>query len=156
MHVLKFLKKNFYPSLFFCASLLLSLSPIQSLQAEAHPQCRPQEAVKLGVRLETEFWNLVQEQKIRQFSEKLDPIFQGLKISGIYTRKQQIEGLTGATFKKFEILNPIARRCGDDLVISYNFVAKKSNLTSGPTISVWKKTNGEWKIISHSFVPFLD
>lgn len=139
----------------FCASLfvLSALSFNTTLNADDN-SCNHSNSLELGIALETNYWNLVQEQNVKKFSNKIAHIFQGLNISGIYTRDQQIDGLTGATLRSFCIKNPIAHRFEDVLVFSYDFIARGSDLTSGPTLTVWRKYENSWKIVSHSYVPF--
>lgn len=141
----------------FCMSLFalstLSFNAPSDIN-NCHPSDKHLNALELGIKLETHFWKLVQQQKINQFSDELAHIFQGLNIEGIYTRKQQINGLTGATLASFNINNPVAKREGDLLVFSYNFVAHESDLTNGPSLTVWKRYKNSWKIVSHSYVPF--
>lgn len=142
----------------FCASLLIlsSLSFNALLMADSHHHHRQTDDLELGIELETKFWTLVQNHEVEKFSKKLTPIFQGLNVSGAYTRDQQIEGLAAATLTNFAIYNPVATRFHDILVFSYDFVAIGNGLTSGPTITIWKKYSHSWKIISHSYVPFTD
>lgn len=114
------------------------------------------DATTLGLALETRFWTLVQSQKVKKFSRMIPHIFQGLSIQGIYNREQQITGLTGATLTGFEIQNPKGTRTGDTLVFSYEFIVEAgSDLMPGPDVSIWKKYGKSWKIVSHSYVPFL-
>lgn len=124
-----------------------------SLYADAEVCCSD---LELGIRLETCFWKTVQRQNICELSQKISAIFQGLNISGIYTREEQISGLTGVLLPFFEINDPVATRCNDVLVFSYEFVAPvESGLISGPSLTVWRKENRCWKIVSHSYVPFI-
>lgn len=140
----------------FCLGIftLSALCSTTTLTAE-NSNHQNSENLKLGISLETRFWNLVQKQEVEEFSEKLAPIFQGLNVSGVYTRSQQIAGLAQASLISFQIRNPIATRSQDVLVFSYEFVAVGTGLTSGPSITVWKKHEHTWKIVSHSYVPFL-
>lgn len=118
--------------------------------------CHFSSDLELGLHLERNFWNAVQKQNIAKLSRKIAQIFQGLRISGIYTREEQITGLTGVTLSTFALNNPIAHCHKDVLVFSYDFVAPvESGLTSGPTLSVWNKVGNAWKLVSHSYVPFL-
>lgn len=139
---------------FFTLLVLFGFSFNSSLNA-TYIDRQQSDPLELGVSLETEFWTLVQEHNVKRFSKKLAPIFQGLNISGSYTREQQISGLAGATLTGFAINNPVVTRSGNTLVITYNFVATDSNLTNGPSITIWKKYGCSWKIVSHSYVPFL-
>lgn len=111
------------------------------------------DALILGVELETEFWTLVQEHNVRGFSKKLSKIFQGLNINGAYTRADQISGLSSANLTGFTITNPVATRFKDALVLTYILTATGTGITSGPNISTWKKHEGKWKMISHCYVP---
>lgn len=139
-----------------CLSLLtLSIVCFTSpLNAESQNQ-QNAENLKLGISLETKFWNLVQQHNVEKFSEKLAYIFQGLNASGVYTRQQQITGLSEAGLISFQLRNPKATRSHDVLVFSYEFIAVGTGLTSGPSITVWKKYKNSWKIVSHSYVELI-
>lgn len=156
MNLIQSFKQRLYSNLGFFVSLfvLSVLSFNMTLSADNH-SCNHSNSLELGIALETNYWTLVQEQKVKKFSNKIAHIFQGLNVSGIYTRAQQIDGLTGATLARFRIKNPIAHRFEDVLVFSYDFIATGSDLTSGPTMTVWKKYDLSWKIVSHSYVPFI-
>lgn len=134
---------------------------------------------KLGKQLETQFWNAVKKQNVNRFSDKLAHIFQGLNLEGVYTREEQIDGLTGAVIVSFEINNGVGHRRGKDLVFSYDLMTVSDDVVSGPNLSIWRfyplKGNerledhsscsesssgnnnhkGVWKMISHSYVPLL-
>lgn len=162
MSLIHTVKQNFFKisKLGLCLTLF-SLSSLSfntdlhalNVEAKAHGH-HSEDAVRLGTRLETEFWTLVQDQNIKEFSKKFTKIYQGFNISGAFSRSQQIKGLTGATLSGFTINNPVATRFQDVLVFSYDFVAFDSNLVSGPSVTIWKKYNKTWKIVSHSYVPF--
>ena len=152
---MKGLKKLSQLSCCIYAFVLLGLSVIPlSLLANCHPHHRHQDALELGIALETEFWTLVQKQKVDKFSKKISPIFQGLNESGVYNRREQIDSLTGVTLTSFLINNPKSHRSHDVLVFSYDFIALGSDLLSGPSLTVWRKIDGSWKMVSHSYVPF--
>lgn len=119
-------------------------------------QNRHDRTLELGIRLETEYWNLVKHQENKRAAKKVALTFQGLDIDGVYNRKQQIDGLIGVTLHNFSLRNPVAHRSQNILVFSYDFVAPGSDLTTGPNTTIWKKDNGSWKIVSHSYVPFTD
>lgn len=140
----------------FCVSLftLSSVSFNATLNAESRHHHKS-DALELGIALETRFWNLVENHNVEKFSAKLAHIFQGLNVSGVYTIEEQINGLAQANLVSFEINNPKSHRFSDILVFSYDFVASGTGLTSGPSITVWKKDDNYWKIISHSYVPFV-
>lgn len=139
-----------YVSLFALSAMSFHAT---SLYAVAEVQCSD---LELGIRLETSFWKAVQRQNVREISRKISAIFQGLNISGIYTKEESIAGLTGVDLPFFEINDPVATRCNDVLVFSYEFVApEESDLISGPTLSVWRKDCQSWKLVSHSYVPFI-
>lgn len=111
---------------------------------------------ELGLKLENRFWNSVKNQNIWELSEQLAPNFQGLNISGIYSKskEEQVRGLTGVTLSSFTIHQPHATRDGDILVFSYEFrINGKPPLTGGPNLSVWKKYGDCWKMVNHSYVP---
>ena len=111
-------------------------------------------AKKLGEKLEHEFWNNVKNQNVKAYSYLLAEIFQGLSITGVYSREDEINGLKQATLKKFRIENLCATQRKDVLVVSYDLVAHGKGITSGPEIDVWNKIKDEWKIVSSSYVPF--
>ncbi len=139
----------------FCISLfVLSALNFTTLHADHHHS--QSDDLELGIALETEYWTLVQNKNVKKFSAKLLPIFQGLNILGVYTREEQISGLAASTLFSFSINNPVSHRSGDTLVFSYDFVAIGSGLTSGPSITVWRKHKHSWKIASHSYVPFVE
>jgi hypothetical protein len=140
-----------------CCIGLLTLSSF-SYQASLHAECHhcQDDALKLGIELETNFWNLVKRHEVHKFSKKLAPIFQGLSINGVFTREQQIDSLARITLIGFKIENPRATCSGNVLVFSYDFIADGIGLTNGPTTSVWKKYHHAWRMINHSFVPFVE
>ncbi|WP_068469555.1 nuclear transport factor 2 family protein [Candidatus Protochlamydia phocaeensis] len=133
---------------------LSAISVNMPVNAEGFHRHHSDDDVELGFLLETQFWTAVQNRDIDRFSKKLAPIFQGLNISGAYTREQQITGLANSTLISFVIDNPVATRFQNTLIFSYDFVAVGSGLTSGPSITVWKKYGYSWRIVSHSYVPF--
>ena len=137
----------------FCVSLF-AFSALSLNIAYANCHHPSSDDLELGIELETNYWTQVQEHNVKEFSHLIAPIFQGINISGVYTRDQQIAGLAKSTLASFSINNPIAKRDHDVLVFSYDFVAIESNLTNGPSITVWKKIDCSWKIISHTYVPF--
>lgn len=149
------LGNTFRLSLYTC---LFIFSTLSFQETYLHATCSTFDhcnALELGLRLETEYWETVQQQEIARLSKKIACIFQGLNISGIYTRQQQITGLTGVRLPFFFIENPVATCCQDTLVFSYDFIAPvESGLVSGPTLSIWRKFNCTWKLVSHSYVPF--
>lgn len=109
---------------------------------------------KLARRLVTQFWNDVKHQDVKAYSHLLAPHFQGINISGVYTRSDQISGLQSLTVTKFKITKLIASRFNSTLVISYDFSAKGKDIVSGPCIDVWHKNGPHWKQVSHTYVPF--
>ncbi len=118
-------------------------------------ESRKSQTTALGLKLESQYWTLVQKKDVKGFSRKIAPIFQGLNAQGAYTRSQQISGLANANLVSFSLDNPVVTRFRDVLVISYNFTAVGTGLTSGPSITVWQIECGCWKIVSHSYFPFL-
>lgn len=160
MNLLQLLKEKLGKAsrISFCAGLFV-LSTLGFQSASLHATSSTSHHcsdLELGIHLETCYWKAVQEQNIDKISEKVAHIFQGLNLSGVYTREEQIAGLTGITLPFFSIKNPVATRHDDVLVFSYNFIAPdESGLTNGPTISVWKKCDCSWKLVSHSYVPFI-
>lgn len=111
--------------------------------------------LELGLALETEFWTAVQEQHINKFTKMVDRTFQGLILSGVITRQDWIDSLTGKTLASFRFENAIASRKKNVLVISYDFFGTGSDVTDGPTVDTWIKKDGVWTMTSTSFVPLL-
>lgn len=111
---------------------------------------------RLGFTLVNHFWEEVEEQDVNAYSELLAPHFQGINVDGIYTRSEQISGLEGLTVTSFTITNLIAARYCNTLVVSYDFTAEGDGVTSGPSIDIWEEKDHEWKLISHSYVPYQD
>lgn len=106
---------------------------------------------KYAIELETHFWNLVKNHNVEEFSEKLSPIFQALGPDGVIPRDQQIISLSNATIDSFFLHNVIVTQHHNTIVISYFFSVAGTGLTAGPTLSVWKKDNHRWRMLSHSF-----
>lgn len=119
-------------------------------QAHAH---REQSTQQLGFELETQFWNLVQKHDVKGFSEKISDAFQADSFLGILNRDQEIAGLSNGGLQTFTLQNMVVTRDHNVLIVSYIFEAISAHLTNGPTISVWKKSGSEWKLVSHSFFP---
>jgi hypothetical protein len=140
-------KLSLYAGIFSVS--LLNIGSMNQLAACSHCEHAQEANLELGVRLETEFWTLVQQKG--DFAEKLSRIFQGLNAKGPYTRENQIVGLQKANLLGFTINNPVVTRHQDTLVITYYLAAVGTGIVSGPDITVWKKHNHEWKIISHSY-----
>lgn len=136
-----------------CAMGTLCLTP--AMHAGNKQENLEQLNHKLASTLVHRFWHDVEEQNVAGYSSKIALRFQGLNISGHYNRADQISGLENLTVTKFKIKNLLAARYDDTLVVSYDFLAKGEGITSGPCIDVWFHRNSEWKLISHSYVPFL-
>lgn len=150
-------KSVFRLTFLFGLVLLLTTSfhnPLVAMPSRTN-HLHSEKALKLGLALETRFWKAVQKQQVRMFSNMLDETFQGLAVSGVFTRKEFIATLTGKTLTHFEFINPIVRSSKNTLVISYDFLGTGSDVTEGPTVDTWIKKNGAWKMTSSSFVPFL-
>lgn len=157
MTVITSFKHNLYQFIFcisLCALSCVSFHNPLNAFCDRHPH-ESKDPLELALALETNFWTLVQNHEVKKFSKLLASIFQGINISGAFDREEEIAGLATATLSSFSLNNPRATRFRDVLVFTYDFVATDSNLTNGPTISVWKKHDHSWKIVSHSFVPFL-
>lgn len=137
----------------FCA--LGTLCFVPSVHASEQQQNAEYSNHKLANTLVHRFWRDVEEQDVAGYSRQIALRFQGLNISGHYDRDEQIAGLESLTVTKFKIKNLSAAKYEDTLVVSYDFLAKGEGVTSGPCIDVWFHRNGEWKLISHSYVPFL-
>jgi hypothetical protein len=153
MNLIKLFKQRACQLIFCIGCLSLSGLSFQTpLLADYHRY----DALELGLALEIEFWTLVQNHEVKKFSRKLAPIFQGLNIERIFSKEEQIEALARSILINFDIRNPKATRSGNVLVFSYNFIAAGTGVTSGPTLSVWKKDDKIWKMVSHSFVPFIE
>lgn len=110
---------------------------------------------EIGERLVTQFWTDVENQDVAAYSKLIACSFQGLNIEGVYNRDDQIEGLENLTLTAFYLENVVAAWHNGTLVVSYNFFAEGDGVVSGPSIDVWQKTACGWKLISHSYVPFL-
>lgn len=117
-----------------------------------HEEYSPKE---IGKKLVNEFWRDVKYQRVKAYSNLIAHDFKGLNEGGHYDREDQIAGLEGLTVTEFDIRRLTAARYGKTLVISYNFVAEGTGITSGPSIDVWREINNEWFIVSHSYVPFV-
>lgn len=111
-------------------------------------------ADKLGCKLVSHFWSDVQHQDVAGYSRLLAARFQGLNTDGHYDKKEQISGLKDLTVSKFALKHLIAAQYGNTLVVSYDFVAKGQGIVSGPSIDVWQKKSCQWKLVSHSYVPY--
>ena len=107
-----------------------------------------------GYHLVNSFWTNVMKQDVRAYSNMRASNFQGLNIDGIYSRQDQITGLSNLSVTSFQLNNLTTSRFGKTLVISYNFNATGDGIVSGPSIDVWHKSGKTWKQISHSYVPF--
>jgi len=110
---------------------------------------------RLAHELVHQFWNDVKLGDVDAYSRLIESNFQGLNTKGIYNRNNQISGLEGLTVKSFSIKDLVAAKSGDTLVISYQFHARGTGIVSGPSIDVWSKRKFRWKLISHSYVPFI-
>lgn len=106
---------------------------------------------RLALELETNFWTLVENHSAEELKEKISDIFQGQNPNGFTNRSQFIAGLLKASPTSFSLNNLIATRNHNVLVVTYNFSAAGTGLVNGPTISVWKKGEHHWKLISHSY-----
>lgn len=141
----------------FCASVLL-LSNVFICQAVQAKECcgtSERSTQKLAKHLVDKFWNDVKRQDVHAYSHLLAARFQGLNTSGHYNKEDQISGLEGLTVTSFKIKNLIASRYGKTLVISYDFLAEGQGIVSGPSTDIWHKKKCQWKLVSHSYVPFL-
>jgi hypothetical protein len=125
-----------------------------SQPAYAQGDSSTHETEKLAKKLVNKFWKDVEHQDVKAYSKLLAPHFQGINISGAYTRAQQISGLKGLTVTSFKITKLIASRFQDTLVISYDFTAQGMGIVSGPSVDIWHKKDQKWKQISHTYVPF--
>lgn len=120
--------------------------------------CDAFEGEKLGSCLVTEYWHNVQVQNVEGYSTSIAQNYKALNESGFYGRDEQIAGLERANLKKFRLENLSTAQYGDTLVVSYDFIAKSTGLTSGPSIDVWHKMPKckMWKLVTHFYVPFVD
>lgn len=108
---------------------------------------------ELALRLETKFWTLVQTHETEKLHRLISSIFQGLNLTDVINRDQQVAELTNTTLFSFKIENLIAKRHKDVLVTSYTLFILGINLANGENVSTWQKTKDGWKLISHSFIP---
>ncbi len=109
---------------------------------------------QLAKKLVKRFWTAVKHQHVHAYSNLLAPQFQGMNISGSFTRSQQISGLKNLTLTKFKISQLVASRHNDALVVTYNFTAKGKHVVSGPSMDIWQRQGRHWKQISHTYVPY--
>jgi hypothetical protein len=122
---------------------------------EKNSGCCIENSQELGEQLVTKFWRDVKYQRVNAYSELIALNFRGLSISGHYNRNDQISGLENLTVSEFQLRRLRVSQFGNTLVISYNLVAEGEGITSGPSLDVWKQRKcGEWRLISHSYVPF--
>lgn len=129
---------------------LLSMSaPTKGLADEDDP-----DTTRLAQQLESNFWTLVEKQDSKGLNQKISEIFQAQSPSGIIPRKEFIDGLLASTLTAFSMNNLIATRHHNILVITYDFGFNGAGLIGGPTLSVWKKGEQHWKMISHSYFAF--
>lgn len=143
--------KSFFA--FLCAFWIFGIVPTADAHEciRARNECCPQ---KRGEALVRRFWNSVERQDIKAYSEAIDCTFRGLNTAGIYNRDDQIAGLSSLTVTAFELRNLVSEKHGKTLVISYDFYAVGEGIVSGPSIDVWYQVCDGWKLISHSYVPF--
>lgn len=111
---------------------------------------------KLGRKLVNQYWNDVKHQDVQSYANKISKHFHGISIQGIYDKCQQVNGLENLTVTSFRLENLVAVRYCNTLEISYNFHAEGEGIVSGPSIDIWHKKGEKWKLISHTYVPFLD
>lgn len=109
---------------------------------------------QLARKLVTRFWTAVKHQHVNAYSNLLAPQFQGMNISGSFTRNQQISSLKTIRMTHFKISQLVASRHKDTLVVTYNFTAKGKNITSGPSMDIWQRQGSHWKQVSHTYVPY--
>lgn len=106
---------------------------------------------RLGLELETNFWTLVENHNTKGLKEKVSPIFQGQNPTAFQNRDQFIASLLPSQLTSFTFSKFIATQHHNVLVISYEFFPVGTGLVNGSNISVWKKGEHHWKMISHSF-----
>lgn len=136
------------------AILLMGVLPVHAREHEGSSASHEESTEKLAMALVAKFWKEVEHQNVEGYSKLLAIGFQGLNISGHYNRNDQISGLEGLTVTKFKLKNLIAARYLDTLVISYDFLAQGTGVTSGPSIDIWHQEKCHWELVSHSYVPF--
>ncbi len=140
-------------ALIFC--LLFCISSCGYLAAaQARVKSEKIDTQAIGYHLVNSYWKNVMQQDVASYSSKIACNFQGLNTHGIYTRENQITGLSNLTVTAFTLSNLTTSRFGKTLVISYNFYATGEGIVSGPSIDIWHKCGKKWKLISHSYVPF--
>jgi hypothetical protein len=122
-------------------------------EVRIHENLDSKSALELGTALETNFWNNVKDNDVKHLSKTISQGFQGISPYGVEDRAQKIAELASSTLQSFELLDIIVTTQGNNLIITYNFIATESNLTNGLTISVWKREGDCWKMISHSYTP---
>lgn len=109
----------------------------------------------LGRKLETHFWNLVLFKNVEGLTNLISPIFQYGSNAGFMNRYQTITFLVNSTLTGFSIKELHATRYGlaDVLVVSYRFLPVGSSLPKQRIISVWRKGDHNWKLVSQSSLP---
>lgn len=111
-------------------------------------------AEELARCLVSTFWHDVVVQDVIAYSNLLSNQFQGLNLSGHYNKENQVTGLMQVTVNSFHLKNLVAAKYHHTLVVSYDFIASGKGIVSGPSIDIWNKIDSEWKLVSHSYVPF--
>ncbi len=140
-----------YTSLFVLGSFCVNQTAQADECANSYSEISTE---KLARSLVKHFWNEVKEQNVIGYSHLITNDFQGINVEGIFNKEDQVSGLQSSRVTKFKLKDLIAARHGNTLVISYEFLAEGSGIVSGPSIDIWYKKEGHWKIISHSYVPF--
>jgi len=138
----------------FIFGMLSSVCITKPALAQSHTLSKEASEQKLAFKLVTKYWKAVERQDVKLYSHFLAPHFQGINISGIYTRNDQISGLESLTVTSFKLENLKASSFNDTLVISYDFQAQGQGIVSGPSMDIWHKKHNKWKLISHTYVPF--
>lgn len=158
--IIQNVKNAFHISLYAALLALGMLSFSQSLDAvecsSESSSSHHHSGQKLGRRLVTFFWNNVKAQNVSVYSDLIADRFHGLNIQGIYNKCQQVSGLKSLTVTKFKLKHLKTVKYHHTLEISYDFHAKGVGIVSGPSIDIWHRHGKEWKLISHSYVPFLN
>lgn len=136
--------------LWVALNMLLVFSSIKGHERNHRNDC----AELLAKNLVTHFWKDVQRQDIASYSSKVASNFQGLSLAGHDNKASLIAGLSKITLEQLTLKNIKAVKYEKTLVVSYDLLAKGSNVSSGPNIDVWHQCKSQWKLISHSYVPF--
>jgi hypothetical protein len=116
------------------------------------------EVLELATGLEDTFWTAVVNHDSRKLSKLLADEFLGISLAGVITRDEELVLLNDSHLPSYTLTNVYATRKHDVVVLTYLFTNPDpvtSGLIDGYNISTWVKSDHHWKLVSHSFFPFL-